>query len=827
MDINKLYTQAGSIGQNDSFKFTKLIENIPVSENPFPDYYNLGFCRHYFPQVKTTQISYNAETLEVAFNDITDYSSYPSIGIGAHAYSFAQGLISNFSYFDDTQKFDYTTAGNKRLTNNVDMMAWSMRWVYLNFAELGYATNTYIYQEQKTLTIAQFMEFLDGNSTIDFTIGGTTYNLHRSDFIDDYYYEIDDTHRIILFNYQFDGAWYFDGNTEQTRNYRPDYFLQSPYVLLDDSYSAITFGQNLNVQSSGVCAIQYRNSVVSMYSGYSKTTLHGGESGHALTTPIIGGATGKFNVNDPELNTTGSWKIISDESADRPTYVSLWRNASIYPYGILTAVKFDDVYKNAALYRWTSVNVYGYGDGTNVWFPKIDLDTNEYLLELIQGTEEEIEPQLPLWWKIGNIQANDYVDDDKPTPSGKGEDDPISKPNDPGKREGKITGDVVGLGGTTRVQALSGINYYLLKQSDMTLLRSLLWSQSKTFYQALNIINSVGTDTIFNYFSSLRYYPISNLLNYFTHNPNNPDSANVVLGNGAVLQGPDGYFSCKIPNSKVYQGLICGWYLSSLPWRDNFLDYSPYSKIVLTLPYCGDIEVDINRIAAYRAIKDIHLYVGVIVDIETGTLTYYATTSAGGLNPFEQILFEKQVKLAIDLPLSGNDQIAQSNAIFQSTYKLASTTLQTASSLISSAEKTGKKLALHKAGVGDVASFAASAIQGVMDIGVASAEATLAKRQVPITTGDINGTMSSTITRQYPVLTFYRQKTANPDNYGHTTGYVCEAALTLNSIEAERTRQGIPHAFTVLSNPDLGNVSGATQEELEELMGILTTGFYV
>lgn len=406
-------------------------------------------------------------------------------------------------------------------------------------------------------------------------------------------------------------------------------------------------------------------------------------------------------------------------------------------------------------------------------------------------------------------------------------DDPVSKPNDPGKREGKIVGDVVGLGSAARVQSLSGVNYYLLKQTDMVLFRDILWSQSKTFYQALNIINSVGTDTIFNYFSSLRYYPISNLLNYFSSNSDNPSSANVILGNGAVLQGPDGYFSCVVPTTKVYSGVICEWDLSSIPWRQNFLDYSPYSKIVLTLPYCGDIEVDINRIAAYRAVEDLHLYVGVIVDIETGTLTYYGTTAAVGLMPFEQILFEKQVKIAIDLPLSGNDQISQSNAILQSTYKLASTTLQTASSLISSAEKTGKKLALHKAGVGDVASFAASAIQGVMDIGVASAEASLAKRQVPVTTGDINGTMSSTITRQYPVLTFYRQKTANPDNYGHTTGYVCEAALTLNSIEEERKKQGIPHAFTVLSNPDLGDISGATQEELEELMGILTTGFYI
>lgn len=806
MDVNKLYAQAGSIGQNESFKFTKLIENIPVSETPFPDYYNLGFCRHYFPQVKTTQISYNAETLEVAFNDITDYSSYPSIGIGAHAYSFAQGTISNFSYFDDTQKFDYTTASNKRLTNNVDMMAWSMRWVYLNFAELGYATNSYIYQEQKTLTIAQFMEFLNGNSTIDFTIGGTTYNLHRSDFIDDYYYEIDGTHRIILFNYQFDGAWYFDGNTEQTRNQRPDYFLQSPYMLLDDSYSAITFGQNLNTQSSGVCAIQYRNSVVSMYSGYSKTTLHGGETGHTLTTPIIGGATGKFNVNDPELSTSGSWKIISDESADRPTYVSLWRSASIYPYGILTAVKFDDVYKNAALYRWTSVNVYGYGDGTNVWFPKIDLDTNEYLLELIQGTEEEIEPQLPLWWKIGNIQANDYVDDDKPTPSGEGEDDPSGAPTNDKKGKEKITKDEVPAFFNRSYQIGNTTSFYALTASEVSALRTLLMQQSDNFY---NAVQKIGASSFYEFINSFRFWP----LNLDT----SPGVHSVTFANELLMSGENPVQYKVLTNSSGSETIcykntyICFWNLANLTWENNFLDYEPYTKLTLTLPYAGTFDLDLLQISAFGPLSSAFLKLYASIDFETGTLCYCLTLSNPSTDTDLVPLLVKQVKIAVDIALNANNATAQSDAILNAGFNNIQKTLN----LVNAGTKMVTTFQNPKAKVGNKIGATTGAISSIADSAKGVIDYANATRAIPVTIGANSGSIASTFYCQHPYLSHYHPRVANPDNYKSAIGYLWEGTATIKNLSG----------FSIARNPNLSNIQ-ATEEEKNLISEILTTGFY-
>lgn len=479
----------------------------------------------------------------------------------------------------------------------------------------------------------------------------------------------------------------------------------------------------------------------------------------------------------------------------------------------------NDAWKHACLVPVWCRPGYEYNFATtteNFWYA--EMDGYEFVGNLIRGDDPSLKDKVPEWILDGDSTLNEY-EPETDRPADDEDDDPSATPNDPGKREGKIVGDRVGANESVRVVPQSGVEYYVMTGQEMLQLRSLVWAQTKDFYSAINIINTEGTDTIFNYISSLRFYPFSDI----THFIDTSSFYNsVIMGTGATLQNvsttPPTNFNLKIAQSRFFQTTLCYWNLSDLPWRNNFLDFTPYSKLVVSIPYCGDVELDLNRVAAFSSLSQTRLYLKGCGDIDSGTITFNLFSGAiSDDNVYEQILYSKNVKIAIDLPLSGNDQISQSNAVLQSTYKLTSTTLQTASSLISSAEKTAGKLAAHKAKVGDVASFAIDAVQGVMDIGMASAEASLAKRQVPVSIGDINGTIATTQFRQVPYLTLYRQKTANPANYGHTTGFVCEAAYTLSQLSG----------FTVLSNPDLSIVQGATQEELSELMGILTTGFYI
>ena len=479
----------------------------------------------------------------------------------------------------------------------------------------------------------------------------------------------------------------------------------------------------------------------------------------------------------------------------------------------------NDAWKHACLVPVWCRPGYEYNFATtteNFWYA--EMDGYEFVGNLVRGDDPSLQDKVPEWILDGDSTLNEYEPEtDSPAGGGSGDDDPSATPNDPGKREDKIIGDRIGSGGAARVVPQSGVQYYVMTFLEMEQLRSLVWSQTKDFYSALNIINTEGTDTIFNYISSLRYYPFSDIIDFITTSSN---ESSVTMGTGAILQNtaitPYANFKLRAVINRVFRTPLCHWNLSDLPWRNNFLDFTPYSKLVVSIPYCGDVELDLNRVAAFSSLSNTVLWLQASGDIDSGSITFSLLTGQSN-DAYDQILYSKNVKIAIDLPLSGNDQISQSNAILQSTYKLTSTTLQTASSLISSAEKTAGKLASHTANVGDVVSFATDAVQGVMDIGMASAEASLAKRQVPVSIGDINGTIATTQIRQFPYLTLYRQKTANPANYGHTTGFVCEAAYTLSQLSG----------FTILSNPDLSMVQGATQEELSELMGILTTGFYI
>ena len=189
--------------------------------------------------------------------------------------------------------------------------------------------------------------------------------------------------------------------------------------------------------------------------------------------------------------------------------------------------------------------------------------------------------------------------------------------------------------------------------------------------------------------------------------------------------------------------------------------------------------------------------------------------------------FKANVKIGVDMPLSGNDTLAQANAILQSTYKLNSTVLNVGETLVKDTAKVAsgvKKPMKTMTGdskvelpVGDIAQLAKDAVSGVGDIANAVSGVNLSKRQVPVSVGNTNGTMGSTIIDQYPYLSLFIQRYANPKNYGHTTGFVCESTLKLGDVRG----------FTVLSNPDLSGLSGATSEELSELNGILTSGFFV
>lgn len=712
----------------------------------------------------------------------------------ASRYNSASGSYTSYygGYVDNIEAVNKLAL----LTQNIQPPAFTFSFVYRTVSGSTYGNTMQRTYDYNFTSIISFINWLNGTYKINFSsvfsgLTLTDVELSANDFLTDRaFHYTDSSYDGYIFISACTVGQRIDTNDDSTTTAGYSSILGSVSVTYKDEDEDDTFDIYLHSQYHPTGRIEI------FYSGAPRL--------YSNPTTYYGYYFGGFDIEIDLAEMSSTTEIYQGENwlAFRPYNLSNYRyfNKKIS----ISEIKF--LYAMQPILRYTN-------DINNIYYPKFE--DNELTGEFFP--KDRLAFEGAPWQITGNLTDNDYDPDTKPQPSSS-DDDPLVNPNDPGKREGKIIGDRTGSGGASRIIPQTGVQYYVMTGQELLSLRSLVWAQTKDFYSALNIINSEGTDTIFNYISSLRYYPFPDITSFID---TSSTYENVVLGTGATIQNtaitPYTNFTLRTADSKSFQVPLCYWNLSDLPWRNNFLDFTPYSKLAVTIPYCGDVEIDLNRVAAFRPLNETRLYLLACGDIDSGTVAFSLFSGATSSNDYEQILYSKNIKIAIDLPLSGNDQISQSNAILQATYNQASKILSVGSSLISEGVSSVKKGLSKDLGVGDVAKFATDAVQGVMDVGMASAEASLAKRQVPVSIGDINGTFATTQIRQYPYLTLYRQKTANPANYGHTTGFVCEATYTLGELSG----------FTVLSNPDLRDISGATQEELEELMGILTTGFYI
>ena len=386
------------------------------------------------------------------------------------------------------------------------------------------------------------------------------------------------------------------------------------------------------------------------------------------------------------------------------------------------------------------------------------------------------------------IQGTPYVPV-KPGPGGGGS-DPSTPPSPSGKSEGKLTGD--GTKGNKNRQFGSGsITYYALSINDAAEFKNLLWAQPKSFYNAIQIAGKQNA-SIFDYVSTYRYYPtdITSL------GISLGAASDIHLGTGAVFKQVNGTDYKLQPLSNFYsQFSWCSWDLSSFSgWRKNFLDYSPYCKLSIYLPYAGTFDLDVQTVAAMVDITTATINVDVCIDINTGSLTYYV--DADGF-----MILNKTLTLGIDLPLSGNDAIQQSVAILQANYHNGSQAIGMANGIAAASS--------------DALSALTAVAQLPFQVGEMALASSLASRQIPTQVGGFGGTLSAVTMGQDPYITIYRQKIANPDNYGHAIGYLTNSRHSISELTG----------WTICNNPDLSGIV-ATTAELDMIVQLLQSGFY-
>lgn len=470
-----------------------------------------------------------------------------------------------------------------------------------------------------------------------------------------------------------------------------------------------------------------------------------------------------------------------------------------------------------------------------VWYP---IYTNDYKItgKFVRGDDPNFASKVADW-QTGDITSNELTKSQIPDTHYDPEaPDDSDTPVPHNKTDEKDYGIPIGSGSKDRITPPASVKYYILTAPEAENLERALWSQAKKFYNALNIIDKTNNDSLFKYISSFRYYPVD--FNAFTNQAMLHDSivsstrSSVYMGTGAILedtsQTPATDFQFYTATATTFNFTVGQWMLSDLPWSGTFLDYNPYSKLVVSIPYVEDTELDINTIASTGNLKDMRLILRAQGDLNAGSLTYVLTVADSKLATEVCNLKIATIQLGIDIPLSGNDVIAQSNNVMRANFKAIATCLAVGGAFVAglgglmgpglaAATAEGAAAASAVPAGFQAANFAINSLAGVNAIADSAMQTSLAKRDVPVSQGTTFGTISATAYGQVPYISLYKQKINNPRNYGHTTGYVCESALRLSDVSG----------FTKLSNPDLSNIAGATAEEINELGTILTAGFFV
>ena len=266
---------------------------------------------------------------------------------------------------------------------------------------------------------------------------------------------------------------------------------------------------------------------------------------------------------------------------------------------------------------------------------------------------------------------------------------------------------------------------------------------------------------IFDKFSLVNNNPIENIISCKSI-PINTDGANqeIVLGN--VSTGVNGE---KISNNFSKQTIGS---ITINEHYHNFLDYAPYTNVILYLPYIGFKELD-TTLVMNKTLQVIYT-----VDAITGGCL--AQVYVNNVR-----LYEFTGNVGIDIPITASNRAQVESGYIQ-------------------------------AGVGATM----SAVGGNIGSAVTSLLNSATSQYHYSSTGNPSPMCVASTNRTCYVI-IDRPNYQNLKAFNHTRGRKCYLSKTISTL----------HGFTICdSNIDLSGIN-ATQSELEELKEILSSGFYV
>lgn len=299
--------------------------------------------------------------------------------------------------------------------------------------------------------------------------------------------------------------------------------------------------------------------------------------------------------------------------------------------------------------------------------------------------------------------------------------------------------------------------------------------------QVNSLLSELNTSTFIDNIQLLFETPLENLISLrcypFDANARHPASsgdAPIVIN--VVTMETRGQYLSHFTQPMISLGSL------TVPARfGNFLDYAPFTKVEMYLPYIGFVNLDTNEVMGKT------LSIQYAVDYMTGMGTAFVT--ADGV-----MIYTGEGKVGVDVTLGGRNaaEIAKNNLM---------TGINTAGGIASTAAAigTGGVAAGAMVGMKTLASTTASVIQG---------------NQGHVTKGSIGNSANGFYAPQNAYLIITRPTPAEPAAYASQYGRPSGKTEQLQALTG----------YTVVDSVHVEGITNGTQDEVTEIERLLKSG---
>lgn len=728
-------------------------ENIPSQWKPFKIEYN---AERNAIIAKSVMIPQNVgwgyvanidNNLQTGFSDVYEYSN----------------IWSRIATTTDP-KIRFINAGEIPKLNTIGLISFYNIVIKHDLSTDEYVLNTTA-RQHTNIYVKDFIDFLNGNTTMEFLINGNNVAIEC----------VTDDDGLIVYN---DGTndyyiiiTYFacsqdTGNVQSSfRNYFNP-FIKFTVQNEDDENTILEIPYTYGVSGSGYS-----------YLVNATTSVVSEQSCSKFSDYFFGNISeGEYDLTDAQTLQTDYYKRFGNTFITRGSNNRYFVVCNYSSDDLLSMLTIVNKYKNNS-----QADTFLNGYDTTVSVAIFDTNNVPKRIRLSDTYTNLVAKLQP--WQIPNVDitANEFDPKDippyKPTP-----DDDDSSGDD--IRPYNFVNTPLGA-------ANNFITLYSLNTAQVADFGRRMWASlsDTAFWETVGTVFlndfSINPADMMKYFVSLRYFPFDLSIVHSSQ------TWGIYIGRSSYPIQPS--IGTELPH-RITRNLVQldGGSVFVPNHYNDFRDYEPYTKVSVTVPFCGVLELTPSEVVGKT------LYLDYVIDLQTGTIK--STVSVQSNTFF--IVGSLSGVCGSQIPLTANNNIE----FLQRIANVGSSIISSGSSAGSAADKVA-----GLTGSGAIGAVAGGVVMGANAVGSMLSLPPITVHKQGNATGFANYGGSS-----QAYLTVQRQKYIVPDNYGHSVGYATAFNSVLSSLSG----------FTVCSNVDL---SGFTchEDERAEIKSLLESGVYL